>query len=55
MARNTGRGTRIGAVTGRTQTTNPRTGPATKRDTTSGLFIEVKKTGGAFKGVQKEK
>lgn len=55
MARNTGRGTRIGAVTGRTQSTNPRTGLSTKRDTTSGRFIEVKKSGGSFKGVQKEK
>lgn len=54
MAKNTGRGTRLGAVTGRTQSTNPKTGLSAKRDTTSGRFVEVKRTGGSFKGVRKE-
>lgn len=55
MAKNTGRGTRLGAVTERSQSINPRTGLLTKRDTTSGRFLEVKRSGGLFKGVRKEK
>lgn len=54
MAKNTGRGTRLGAVTGRSQSTNPRTGLSTKRDTTSGRFVEMKRAGGTFKGVRKQ-
>lgn len=55
MAKNTGRGTRLGVVTKRSQVVNPKTGLAVKRDTTSGKFIEVKQSGGLFKGVRKEK
>lgn len=55
MAKNTGRGTRLGAVSNRSQSVNPRTGLATKRDTTSGRFTAVKQSGGLFKGVRKEK
>lgn len=54
MAKNTGRGYRIGSVRGRTQLVNPRTGLSTKRGA-DGRFMDVKKTGGAFKGVRKEK
>lgn len=55
MARNTGRGTRIGAVSSRTQSQNPRTGLWTKRNTVTGEFSGTKKSGGTFKGVRKEK
>lgn len=55
MAKNTGRGTRAGAVTGRTQAKAGQSGLWVKRDTTSGKFLEVKKSGGAFKGVRKER
>jgi hypothetical protein len=55
MAKNTGRGSRIGAVAGRSQTQNPSTGLWSKRNATSGRFIEVKKSGGAFKGIRREK
>jgi hypothetical protein len=55
MAKNMGRGTRLGAIRGRDQSTNTRTGLSTKRDTTSGRFVEVKRTGGDFRGVHKEK
>ena len=54
MAKNTGRGSRSGAVTNRTQTRTS-TGTWVKRDATTGRFVQVKKTGGAFKGVRKEK
>ena len=55
MARNTGRGTRQGAVSGRSQVKNTRKGIWTKRDTSTGLFVAVKKTGGEFKGVREER
>lgn len=48
-------GGRTGAVRGRSQTQNPRTGLWTKRDTYTGRFTEVKKSGGSFKGVRKER
>jgi hypothetical protein len=53
MAKNTGRGSRHGTVTGRSQT---QTGAGTwmKRNTSTGTFEQAKKTGGAFKGVRKE-
>lgn len=54
MATNTGRGYRIGAVKGRSQTVNPRTGLFVKRGP-NGRFVDVKTTGGPFKGVRKEK
>lgn len=50
-----GDGHRNGAVKGRTQSFNPTTGLYTKRDTETGQFMDVKTTGGKFKGVTKEK
>ena len=55
MARNTGAGTRKGAVTGRSQVYNPTTGNYVKRDTTTGRFLDVKSDGTPFKGVRREK
>lgn len=59
MAKDTGKGSRKGAVTGRTQVKNPKTGDYTKRNETSGSkkkgeFMAVKKDGKPFKGVAKE-
>lgn len=55
MAKNTSTSKgRLGAVTGRTQTRNPSTGLWTKRDTVTGRFMDVKKSGGSFKGVRRE-
>ena len=51
----TGDGRRIGAVRERSQVVNPRTGLYTKRDANTGRFMDVKTTGGPFKGVRKEK
>ena len=55
MAKQTGKGHRKGAVTNRTQVQNSSTGLWTKRDTTTGRFTSVKRSGGTFKGVRKEK
>ena len=46
---------RIGAVKGRSQTFNDKTNLYIKRDTTTGRFMDVKTSGGKFKGVRKEK
>lgn len=46
---------RIGAVTDRSQTFNPKTQQYVKRDTTTGRFMDVKQDGTPFKGVTKEK
>jgi hypothetical protein len=54
MAKNTGSGSRIGSVTGRSQVVNTKTGLSTKRNDGNGQFMAVKTTGGAFKGVAKE-
>ena len=54
MASNTGKGYRHGAVTGRTQTQNSKTGLFTKRDTSTGRFLDGKSGGTPFKGVRKE-
>jgi hypothetical protein len=55
MAKNGARGSgRIGVVRGRSQTRNPKTGLWTKRDTSSGRFMDVKQSGGGFKGVRRE-
>jgi hypothetical protein len=54
MAKNTGRGSRQGAVTGRTQVQTPG-GTWVKRDTSTGQFIAAKQSGGSFKGVRREK
>ena len=57
MAKNapTGDGRRIGAVRERSQVVTPKTGLYTKRDANTGRFMDVKTTGGPFKGVRKEK
>lgn len=54
MAKNTGNGYRKGSVTDRTQVQNPQNGNYTKRDTTTGRFIDQKQDGSPFKGVAKE-
>ncbi|EKK5222324.1 hypothetical protein PN551_003853 [Cronobacter sakazakii] len=54
MARNTGDGYRKGSVTDRTQVQNPQNGNYTKRDTTTGRFIDQKQDGTPFKGVARE-
>jgi hypothetical protein len=54
MATNTGRGFRLGAVRGRSQTLNPVTRVWTKRGT-KGQFVNGKTGGTPFKGVRKEK
>ena len=59
MAKNTGSDSRVGAVTGRTQSENPKTGDWTKRnegegDPHKGEFLDGKKDGKPFKGVAKE-
>lgn len=46
---------RIGAVRHRSQVLNPQTQLWTKRDSETGQFMSVKKTGGVYKGVTKEK
>ena len=47
---------RKGAVRGRSQVKNPKTGLWTKRDSTSGKFMDVKTSSSKpFKGVRKEK
>lgn len=45
---------RIGAVKDRSQTFNDKIKLYVKRDTTTGRFIDVKTSGGKFKGVRKE-
>ncbi len=57
MAKNgkVGDGHRNGAVKGRSQVENPRTGLMTKRNDGNGRFMDVKTTGGKFKGVRTEK
>ena len=45
---------RIGAVKSRSQTFNPKTGLWVKRNSQTGLLIDVKESGGVFKGVRKE-
>lgn len=53
--RPTGDNRRVGAVRERSQVLNPKTGLYTKRDVTTGQFIDVKTSGGKFKGVRLEK
>jgi len=56
MAKNGANGKgRTAAVRNRSQVQNPTTGLWTKRDTSSGRFVEAKKSGGSFKGVRREK
>lgn len=54
MAKNTGRGSRVGAVRQRSQTLNPRTNTWTKRGS-NGQFMDGKSGGTPFKGIRKEK
>lgn len=54
MAKNTGKGSRIGAVRQRSQVFNPRTKTWTKRGPDGG-FMDQKADGKPFKGVTKEK
>ncbi len=59
MAKNTGKGSREGSVTNRTQVKNPQTGDYVKRNenkesSKTGEFMAVKKDGKPFKGVAKE-
>lgn len=53
MAKNTGAGSRRGAVTGRSQVHTP--SGWVKRDTTSGRFMDRKADPQPFKGVRREK
>lgn len=53
MAKNTGKGHRIGSVRDRTQTQVPN-GNWIKRDSDTGRFIIQKQDGEPFKGVAKE-
>lgn len=46
---------RIGAVKDRSQVLNPKTDQYVKRDTVTGKFMDVKTSGGKFKGVREEK
>lgn len=57
MAKNPpyGDGHRQGAVKGRSQTYNPKSGNWTKRNTDNGRFMDRKADKDPFKGVRKEK
>ena len=57
MAKNgtVGDGHRNGSVKNRTQFENPKTGLMQKRNTDNGQIMDVKTSGGKFKGVRKEK
>jgi hypothetical protein len=57
MAKNkpVGDNARKGAVKNRSQIFNPKTRLFVKRDAETGRFMDVKTTGGKFKGVRKEK
>jgi hypothetical protein len=46
---------RHGAVKDRTQVENPKTGLWVKREVETGRFMDVKTSGGKFKGVRREK
>lgn len=54
MATNTNNGSRKGAVKGKSQVLNTKTGLYVKRDSSTGQFAQVKKDGTPFKGVTKE-
>ena len=51
----TGDNSRKGAVRNRSQVKNPKTGLWVKRNPDTGRFMDVKTSGGKFKGVRKEK
>lgn len=50
-----GNNARVGAVKERSQSFNPKTDLFVKRNALTGEFMQNKVTGGAFKGVRKEK
>jgi hypothetical protein len=54
MAKNTGKGYREGEVRQRSQIHNPLTDEWVKRNTKTGRFVEVNKSGEPFKGVRRE-
>ncbi len=54
MAKQTGKGYSKGAVAGHAHGQNTKTGLWTMRDTT-GRFTSVKRSGGTFKGIRREK
>jgi len=51
----TGDNARKGAVKDRSQVLNPKTDQYVKRDADTGRFMDVKTSGGKFKGVREEK
>ncbi len=51
----TGDNSRIGAIKKRSQTFNPKIGLFVKRDSDTGRFMDVKTSGGKFKGIRIEK
>lgn len=53
MAKNTGNGTRIGVIAGRTQVFNEKTGKYIKRDAVTGKFMGSKDT--PYKAIRLEK
>ena len=56
MAKNSPKGPgRRGAVKGRSQTKNTKTGRWVKRDRATGRFMDQKSDGKSFKGVTKER
>ena len=52
MAKNTTKGSRIGAIINRTQTYNPKTNQYIKRNTENGQFMSTKST--PYKSVRKK-
>lgn len=48
-------GGRTGRIRDRSQVHDPRTGQWVKRDTSTGRFMDVKKDGGSFKSVRRER
>jgi hypothetical protein len=50
-----GDNSRVGAVRTRSQVKNPHINLYVKRDGNTGRFMDVKTSGGKFKGVRKEK
>lgn len=55
VAKNTGEGTRKGAVKERVQAYNPVTQRYVKIDTSTGRIIDHKKTEGPYKGIREAK
>lgn len=50
----TGDNSRVGAVKGRSQVLNTKTDLFVKRNSDNGQFMDVKTTGGKFKGIKNE-